>query len=168
MHNSDTADSLNDVVVVSYFPAGSRTTRMLLDQRFSWLRSINVFHRDLLQRVAKHFFEVSRGDIKLPVKSANLPSADQSHALAKMQVAKVTDSNHSLCLLKDAIIQGWPETIKEVPTEKSTAGILETNWEWKMSSYSKVLKCSFLHHCKKTSCHSYTKPIKGLKRFGDD
>ena len=28
-----------------------------------------------------------------------------------------TDMNHSLCLLKDAIIQGWPEIIKEVTTE---------------------------------------------------
>ena len=28
-----------------------------------------------------------------------------------------TDGDHSLCLLKDAIIQGRPETIKEVPTE---------------------------------------------------
>ena len=38
-------------------------------------------------------------------------------ARKKQELRDETDRDHSLCLLKDAIIQGRPETIKEVPTE---------------------------------------------------
>ena len=74
-----------------------------------------------------------------------------------------TDRDHSLCLLKDAIIQGWPETIKEVPTEIRYYWSFRDELGVEMASYSKVLKWSFLHHCKKTSCHNYTKPSRDWK-----
>ena len=51
-----------------------------------------------------------------------------------------TDRDHSLCLLKNTIIQGWPETIKEVPTEIRYYWSFRDELGVEMASYSKVLR----------------------------
>ena len=50
--------------------------------------------REVIKTISKHFFGVTFEDHQLPGRTTNLRFADQSHSLAKMQVAEAMSTQH--------------------------------------------------------------------------